>query len=123
VIAIIGQPDRVVGRHEHAMGARVYPLAPAAQQIALAVEHAHRVLAAVEGVDVVVLVDADRGDIGVELHPRRQFRPAVIDLVAVAVRAQYDCHGASPSLALLRRLFISGRPGESRDPFVSRSSG
>jgi hypothetical protein len=70
-------------------------LAPGAQQVAVAVEHAHRVLAAVEGVDVVVLVDSDRRDVGVELHARRQLRPAVVDLVAVAVGAQYDRHGIS----------------------------
>jgi hypothetical protein len=71
-------------------------LAPGAQEIAVAVEHAHRVGAAIEGVDIVVFVDADRRDIGVELVARRQFGPALGDLVAVAVRAQYDRHGASP---------------------------
>jgi len=34
-------------------------------------------LAAVESVDVVVFVDPDRRDIGVELHAGRQFGPVV----------------------------------------------
>jgi len=98
MVAVVGQPDRVVRRHEDAVGARVDPLAPGAQEVALAVEHAHRVLAAVEGIDVVVLVDADRGNVGVELHPRRQLGPAIVDLVAIEVRPQYDRHGVtSPS--------------------------
>ncbi len=95
VVGVVGQPDRVVRRHEDAMRARIDPLAPGAQEVALAVEDAHRVLAAVEGIDVVVLVDPDGGNIGVEFHPRRQFRPAVMDLVAEAVRAQHDRHGAT----------------------------
>ena len=73
VVAVIGQPDRVVGRHEDAVRAAKHPLAPGAQEIAVAVEHEHRVLAAIEGVDVVLRVDADRGDIGVELLPGGSF--------------------------------------------------
>ena len=77
VVAVVGQPDRLVRRHVDAVRPREDALAPGAQQVAVAVEHEHRVLAAVEGVDVVVLVDADRRDIGVELHAGRQFRPIV----------------------------------------------
>ena len=93
VVAVVGQPDRVVGRHVDAVRAVEHPLAPGAQEVAVAVEHDHRVLAAVEDVDVVLLVDPDRGDVGVELPPRRQLRPVVDDLVAVGARAQYDRHG------------------------------
>ena len=95
VVAVIGQPDRVVRRHEDAVRAQEHALAPAPQEIALAVEHAHRMLAAVEGIDVVVFVDPDRRDIGVEFHAGRQFGPAIIYLVAVTVRPQYDRHGVS----------------------------
>ena len=96
VVGVVSQPDRVVRRHEHAVRPRKDPLAPGAQQIALAVKDAHRVLAAVEGIDIVVFIDPDRRDIGVELHAGRQFGPAVIDLVTVAVRPQYDRHVLSP---------------------------
>jgi hypothetical protein len=50
-------------------------------------------LAAVEGIDVVVLVDPDGGDIGVEFHAWRQFRPVITNLIAIAVRSQYYRHG------------------------------
>jgi len=52
-------------------------------------------LAAIEGVDIVVPVDADRGDIGVELHAGRELCPVVLDLVAVAVGPEYRRHGGS----------------------------
>src|SRR5438874_11810872 len=57
--AIIGQVDRLVWAHMDAMRPRVLPLAPGAQEVAVAVKHHHRVFAPVEAVDVVVIVDAD----------------------------------------------------------------
>jgi hypothetical protein len=93
MVSVVGQPDRVVRRHEHAVRPRENALAPGAQQVALAVEHAHRMLTAIEGVDVVVLVDADRRDIGIELHAGRQFRPVVGNLIAIAVCSEHDRHG------------------------------
>ena len=60
VVAVVGQPDRVVRRHVDAVRPHEDALAPRPQEIAVAIEHAHRVLAAIEGVDVVVLVDPDR---------------------------------------------------------------
>jgi hypothetical protein len=51
------------------------------------------VLTAVERVDIIVLVDADRGDVGVELRAGRELRPIVADLVAIAVRSEDDRHG------------------------------
>ena len=61
--AIIREVDRVVGPHVDAVGAGILPLAPGAQEVAVAVEDDDRVLAAVEDVDVIVLVDADRADL------------------------------------------------------------
>ena len=63
VIAVVGQEHGVVGRDMQAVGAREQALAPGAQEIALAVEHHHRVFAAIEHVDVVLPVDAHRADL------------------------------------------------------------
>jgi hypothetical protein len=95
MVAVVGEPDRAVRRHEHAMRTQEHTLAPGAQQVAAAVEHAHRMFAAVEGIDVVVLVDADRGDVGVEFHAGRQLRPVVLHLVAISVGAEHDRHNVS----------------------------
>src|ERR1700758_3069329 len=96
VVAVVGQPDRIVRRHVDAMRPHEDALAPRAQEIAVAVEHTHRVLAAVEGVDVVFLVDADRGDVGVELHAGRQLSPIVGHIVTIGVRSKYYRHGVLP---------------------------
>src|SRR5260370_13364160 len=101
MIAVVGQPDGVVRRHVDAVRPHEDALAPRAQEIAVAVEYAHRVLAAVEGVNVVVLVDADRGDVGVELHARRQLSPIVADFITIAVRPEYYRHGDSSSLRVM----------------------
>jgi len=54
------------------------------------------VLAAVERIDIVILVDANRRDIGIELVAGRQFRPVVGDLIPKAARTEYDRHGDPP---------------------------
>ena len=46
----------------------------------------HGVRAAVERVDPILRVDADRRDVGVELTAGRQLRPVVDDLVAIGAR-------------------------------------
>jgi hypothetical protein len=58
MVAVVGQVHRVVGPIWTPWARGYMPLAPRAQEIAVAVEHHHRVLAAIEDVDVVVLVDA-----------------------------------------------------------------
>ena len=93
MVAVVGQPDRIVRHHVDAVRAQEDALAPRAQKIAVPIEHAHRVLAAVEGIDVVVLVDADRRNIGVELHAGGELCPIVTDFIAIAVRSQYYRHG------------------------------
>jgi hypothetical protein len=57
-------------------------LAPGAQEIAVPVKHDHRVFAAVKGIDMVVVIDGDGGDI-VEAPAIRQLRPVIMDLVTV----------------------------------------
>ncbi len=92
VVAVVGQPQGLVGRHVDAVGAMKDTFAPGAQEVAVAIQHDHRVLAPIECVDAILLVDPDRGDVGVELLPRRQLRPAVDDLVPIGARAQDDRH-------------------------------
>jgi hypothetical protein len=96
VIAVVAEPQRVVGRHVHAVGPAKHAFAPRAEKIAVAVEHAHRVRAPVERVHAVVAVDADRRDIGVELEPGRQRCPAVDDFVGVLTRAENHRHVTRP---------------------------
>ncbi len=92
VVAVIGQKDRVVRGHVDAVRAVKHALAPRAQEMAVAVEHHHRVRAAAEGIDVVVPVDPDRGNVGVELPALGQLGPIVDDLVAEAVGSENDRH-------------------------------
>ena len=82
------------------MRAREDALAPGAEEIAVAVEHDHRVLAAVEDVDVVVAVDADAADF-LERPAGRQLRP-VLDRFVCVVAAAHGDHARAP-------LFIAGR--------------
>ena len=94
VVAVIGQPQCIVGRYKDTVRPHKHALAPTPQEIAVAVEDAHRMLAAIERVYIVIPVDADRGDIGVEFIAGRQFRPILSDLVAIAIGSEYDRHGA-----------------------------
>ena len=95
MIAVVGEEHRVVRRHVQAMRAREQPLTPGAQEIAFAVEHHHRMLAAIEHIDVVLLVDAHRADF-VQRPSRRHLRPVVDLLVTVVAAADDDGHGFPP---------------------------
>ena len=64
VVAVVGAVEIVVGVDVQAVRTREQPLAPALEEVALAVEHHHRVLATIEHVDVVLAVDRDRADVG-----------------------------------------------------------
>ena len=66
----------------------------------MAIEHDHRMGAAIERIDIVVLVDADRGDIGIELVAGRQFCPIVDHLEPEAVRSEYHRHGTPSPLGI-----------------------
>jgi hypothetical protein len=93
MVAVICQENRVVRRHVDAVGTLEDALPPRPQEISVAVEHDHRVFAAIEAVDIVVFVDPDRRDIGIEGPAIRQFGPVVNDLVTKAVRPEYYRHG------------------------------
>ena len=95
VVAVIGAIEIVVGVDVQAVGAGEQAFAPAAQEIAVAVEHHHRMVAAVEDVDAVLAVDRDGGDVG-ELPAVRQLRPVFDDAVAVFARAENGWHVLLP---------------------------
>ena len=98
MVAVVGQPDRIVGRHEYAMRAGEQPFAERAEEVAVAVEHDHRMLAAIEDIDIVMLVDADAADF-LERPARRKFRPVLYGFVRVVATAN-DSH-ARPLRSLL----------------------
>ena len=93
------QIDRVVGSHVHAMGTGEHAFAPGTQKVALAVEHDHRMLAAVEHVDVVVAIDANGANL-VERPAIRQAAPAFLDAITIVSGAQNHGHAVSPKCVL-----------------------
>src|ERR1019366_9510657 len=133
VVAVIGAPQRVVRRDIDAMRAHEQALAPGAQEPPLAVEHHHRVRAAVKDKNVVAAVDPDRGDLAIG-PARGQGAPVLDHLIPVRAVADYFRHdrtlpGYKPSLdttpALIQPLHrvpirASSRPfpagGEGIDP-------
>src|SRR5262249_8540130 len=98
VIAVIGQPDRLVRRHMHAMRAVENVLAPGPQKIAVAVEHDHRMLTAVEAVHMILPIHAHAGDVA-KTPAFRQFRPTLLRSIRVVAGADYQCHGSFPLVA------------------------
>src|SRR5205085_3552331 len=104
--AIVGQIDRIVRPHMDAVRARILAFAPGPQEVSVAVEHHDRVLAATEGIDIVLGVDADRGDL-LERPAVRQLRP-VLDDAVLEVTGAYDfCHCVLPQCT--RSYFCSKR--------------
>src|ERR1700741_1859104 len=69
-------------------------LAPTLQEIAVAVEHDHRMGPAVEDIDAVLAVDGDGSDIG-QLPAVGQLGPAFDDAIAVLARAENGGHVVS----------------------------
>src|SRR5271156_3242526 len=78
--AIVGQEHRVVRRHVDAVGPWILAFAPRPQKISPAVEHDHRMRAAIEHIDIVVTVDADAADL-LDGPAVGQFRPIGINAV------------------------------------------
>src|SRR5262249_7769155 len=87
VIAVIGAVEVVVAVDVQAMGAPEDALAPGSQEASRAVEDDHRVGAAVEDVDLILAVDADRGDVR-QLPPFRQLAPTLDHPVAMLAASQ-----------------------------------
>src|SRR6202035_4610892 len=77
------------------MGAAEQAFTPASDEIALAIEHHHRMGAAIEDVDAVLAVDRDRGDVG-QIPPLRQLRPVLHHAITMLPRAENDRHLDAP---------------------------
>ena len=117
--AVIGAEDRVVGRHVHAVRARENALAPRPQEVAVPVEHDHRVFAAVEHIDIVVAVHADRADL-VERPAVGEFSPAFLDTIPEVAGSQNDRHVVSPRYS---RRYPGTKPRNGQWPgYASASS-
>ena len=101
VVAVVGAIELVVGVDVHAVRAAEQAFAPAREEIAVAVEHDHRMLAAVEDIDAVLAVDGDRGDV-VERPAVRQLRPVLDHAVAMLAGAENGWHVVS----LLKCFFV-----------------
>src|SRR5260221_1049187 len=99
MIAIVGAAEIIVGVDVQPMRAAEQVFAPASDKIAFAVEHDHRMGAAVEDVDAVLAVHGDRSDVG-EVPLRRQLRPVLHHAVAIFARADNSGHVCFPFFLL-----------------------
>ncbi len=91
VVAVVGAIEIVVGVDVQAVRAVEQAFAPAPDEIALAVEHHHRMVAAVEDIDAVLAVDRDGGGVG-QAPAVGQLRPVLHDAVTVLARAENSRH-------------------------------
>ena len=91
VVAVVGAIKTVVRVNVQPMRAAKQAFAPTPDEIAVAIQHDHRVLTAIEDIDTVLAVDRNRCDIG-ELPAVRQLRPVFHHAVAVFTRAENDRH-------------------------------
>ena len=91
VVAVVGAVEIVVRVDVQAVRALEQALAPALEEVAVAIEHHHRMLAAIEDVDVVLAVDRDRADVG-QIPAVGQLRPVLDHAIAMLARAQNDRH-------------------------------
>jgi hypothetical protein len=92
---IVGAVKQVVFVNMQAVGARELPLSPGAQEVAVTIEHDHRMFAAIKYVDLVLAVDGDRRDV-LEFPAVGQFCPVFDYLISVFASAQNCCHCAAP---------------------------
>src|SRR5260370_29185749 len=99
VVALIGQIDRIVRTHMDAVRPAEYAFTPGAQKIALGIEYCDRVLAAIERIDPILPVDADRRAI-TKSDFLRHFRPVLVDLEGVLTAPQLHRHASLPSTVL-----------------------
>jgi hypothetical protein len=102
--AIVREEHRIVWRHVDAVGSRILPLTPRPQKIALAIENDHRVLTAVEDIDVVVAIDANPANL-LERPAVGQFCPVGND--AVLELAGSDDHRRLLGACILRDRSIA----------------
>src|SRR5262249_23838097 len=79
------------------------------QELALAIEDHHRVLAAIEDVDAVLAVDRDGTDV-LELPAVGQLRPVLDHPIAMLAAAQYFRHGYNHRMAANEQLSMLVQP-------------
>ena len=98
MIAVVHAPNRAVGRYRYAVRIGEYPVSPSANNLALRIEHHHRMRAAIEHIHAVI---------GAHIHRRRlsihsafgQTAPVIARyLIPVFARTQQD------HIAFLRRI-------------------
>ena len=95
VVAIIGAIEMVVGVDMQTVRTVEQAFAPAPEEISLAVQHHHRMVAAVEDIDAVLAVDRDGS--GVSQAPAvRQLGPVFNHAVTVFARAENGRHAFLP---------------------------
>src|ERR1700687_2155816 len=95
MVAVIGAVELIVSVDVQPMGAAKQAFAPASDKIALAVEHDHRMGAAIEDVDTVLAVDRNGSNVG-EIPAVRQLRPVLRHAVAIFTGAENDWHACFP---------------------------
>jgi hypothetical protein len=100
VVAVVGAIEIVVGVDVQAMRAGEQAFAKTLDEIAVAVEHDHRMLAAIEDVDAVLAVDRNRGGVG-ELPAVGQLCPVLHHAIAMLAGAEDVLHVSLPSKAVI----------------------
>ncbi len=99
VVAVVGAVECLVRADVDAVRVPEHALAPGSKKIPLAVEHHHRVFAAVEDVDLVLGIDGD--GCGVTQRPAvRQLCPVLHHFVAELAGSERDGHVPPPFLDL-----------------------
>src|SRR5882724_9668319 len=82
MVAVIGAVEMIVRVDVQPMRAAEQAFAPASDEIALAVEHDHRMGATIEDVDAILAVDRNGSNVG-EIPTVRQLRPVLHHAVAM----------------------------------------
>ena len=97
VVAVISAIEIVLGVDVQTMRAGKQPFTPACDEITVAIEHHHRMGAAVEDVDAVLAVDRDGCDVG-ETPSLGQLRPILHHAVLMLARAENGRHVFLPDI-------------------------
>src|SRR5436305_1393464 len=115
MVAIISAVEVIVGVDMEPVRAVEEALAPARDEVAVAVEDHHRMGAAVEHIDAIAAVNGNGGDIA-EIPAVWQLGPILNHAIAMLARAQNDRHGmllvdvAARRHHLLQKLRAGTRP-------------
>lgn len=91
MVAVVAAVEHVVGADVQAVGVAEHPLPPGPQKVPLAVEHDHRVGAAIEYIDAVLPVHRDGAGVA-HVPALRQVAPVHVHFVAKAALTEHRCH-------------------------------